>query len=122
MLRLRGLVQRQGDYYARTPLEDRRMKTPALPTGFSLPNPLYALTLAQPWPQMFLLPEEPKRVENRMWMPLREQLVPGGWFALHGGRLPKSPKEFNECRDTLDWVNSNVWGMSADPDEWELSR
>lgn len=95
---------------------------PALPAGFSLPNPLYALTLAQPWPQMFLLPEEPKRLENRMWMPPREQLVPGGWFALHGGRLPKSPKEFDECRDALDWINSNVWGMSADPDEWEYQE
>lgn len=96
--------------------------TPVLPPGFVLPNPLWALTVSQPWPRMFLLDEAPKRLENRMWSPPREQLAYGGWFALHGGRLPKSESEFEQCREALDWVNLNVWDMSADPDEWAYPK
>lgn len=87
-----------------------------LPPGFRLPEPLYALTLSQPWPQMFMLDENPKRLENRMWAPPREQLMPGGWFALHGGRLPKSTKEFEEVREALEWVNE--WVFRSEEDEY----
>lgn len=81
-----------------------------------LPGTLLALTVSQPWPRMFLLEENPKRLENRMWQPPRELV--GQYFALHGGRLPKSEKEFGDIRDALDWVNLTQWDCDEDPEEW----
>lgn len=81
-----------------------------------LPDTLLALTVSQPWPRMFLLEENPKRLENRMWQPPRE--LTGQYFALHGGRLPRSEKEFTDIRDALDWVNLTQWNGDEDPEEW----
>lgn len=81
-----------------------------------LPGTLLALTISQPWPRMFLLDEDPKRVENRMWQPPRELI--GQYFALHGGRRPKSEKDFGDIRDALDWVNLTQWAGEEDPEEW----
>lgn len=62
------------------------------------------LTLRHPWPAMFLLDDEPKRIENRDWEPPRHVL--GQLLALHGGALPRpgDRKYLAEVRAALDWV------------------
>ncbi len=65
---------------------------------------------------MMLLDDQPKRIENREWTPPRKLI--GGYIALHGGRLPKSPKDFADCRATMDWVNDRIWGGEEDPTDW----
>lgn len=78
--------------------------------------PLQALTIAQPWPRMFLLDDDAKPVENRDW-PTPAGLV-GQHLALHGGRLPKSKADFVQVREALTWVNDMVWGGEEDPESW----
>lgn len=85
-------------------------------TTVVLPSTLLALTLAQPWPRMFLVHEDPKRLENREWTPHRRDI--GQWIALHGGRKPKSEAEFADCRAAIEWVNDRVWGGEEDPADW----
>lgn len=62
------------------------------------------LTLRHPWPFMFLLDEEPKRLENRTWEPPRRML--GQLIALHGGKAPKFTDQayLKEIRQALTWV------------------
>lgn len=81
---------------------------------------LDAITLAQPWPRMMLLPEAPKRIENRSWAPPRRLI--GKHIALHGGRGPKGKADQARLRDELDEINLQIWGEDADPEEWEDER
>lgn len=82
--------------------------------------PLAAITLAQPWPRMMLLPEAPKRIENRDWPPPRRLI--GKHIALHGGRGPKGQADQARLREELDEINLQIWGTEADPEEWEGER
>ncbi len=75
-----------------------------------------ALTLKQPWPAMFLLEDDPKRIENRDW-PAPRALI-GQRLALHGGKVPTGRAALDEVRQALDWVNDAVWGGDEDPAEW----
>ncbi|MFK7601866.1 hypothetical protein ACI3L1_06605 [Deinococcus sp. SM5_A1] len=70
------------------------------------------LTLRHPWPQMFLLDDEPKRLENRDWTPPKAMV--GQLLALHGGALPKpgERKYLNEIQSALTWVGE----VFEDPD------
>lgn len=81
---------------------------------------LDAITLAQPWPRMMLLPEAPKRIENRDWAPPRRLI--GKHLALHGGRGPKGKAEQARLRGELDEINLQIWEGEADPEEWEGER
>lgn len=76
------------------------------------PPPIRGLTLRHPWPRMFLLDDEPKRIENRDWAPPKAML--GGLIALHGGLPPKpSDREYlKEIRGALSWVGD----IFDDPD------
>lgn len=62
------------------------------------------LTLRHPWPQMFLLDDDPKRLENRDWKPPAAMV--GQLLALHGGALPKPGERnyLNEIQSALTWV------------------
>ncbi|CAM4161224.1 hypothetical protein [Deinococcus marmoris] len=70
------------------------------------------LTLRHPWPQMFLLDDGPKRLENRDWTPPKAMV--GQLLALHGGALPKSGerKYLDEIQAALRWVGE----VFEDPD------
>lgn len=70
------------------------------------------LTLRHPWPQMFLLDEEPKRLENRDWTPPKAMM--GQLIALHGGAVPKpgDRKYLTEIQAALTWVGE----VFDDPD------
>lgn len=89
---------------------------PLPPPGLLLPTPLMAITIAQPWPRMFLLEEDPKRIENRTWTPPRKLV--GQLIALHGGRPPRTSSEFDEARAAVDWCNLTQWGGEQDPEDW----
>lgn len=71
------------------------------------------LTLRHPWPRMFLLDDQPKRIENRDWPAPKHML--GQLIALHGGTLPKASNSayMAEIRGALDWV-SDIFS-DADP-------
>lgn len=70
------------------------------------------LTLRHPWPRMFLLDDQPKRIENRDWPAPRNML--GQLIALHGGSVPKTSNSayMAEIRRALGWVGD----IFDDPD------
>lgn len=78
-------------------------------------NLIRGLTLRHPWPAMFLLDAEPKRLENRDW-PAPPGVI-GQRIALHGGVLPKpgEKKYLREIRDALQWVNDKQHPDINDP-------
>jgi hypothetical protein len=75
---------------------------------------LLALTLAQPWPWAVL--ELGKRLENRTWAD--PYLVPGKWFAIHGGKVPPKGKnkKYLEFDEALRWLVVESPGRDLTPD------
>ena len=70
------------------------------------------LTIRHPWPSMFLLEDEPKRLENRDWPPPKRMV--GQLIALHGGVLPRpgERKYLDEIQQALAWIGE----VFDDPD------
>lgn len=78
-------------------------------------NLIRGLTLRHPWPAMFLLDDQPKRIENRDW-PAPPGMI-GQRIALHGGVMlkPGDKKYLREIRDALQWVNDQQHPDINDP-------
>lgn len=70
-----------------------------------------ALTLQRPWIAAFLLPTDPKRIENRKWKPPAS--IIGSRIALHSGLGWWPNAEHDVCDN---------WLSSAERDAWQANK
>lgn len=70
-----------------------------------------ALTLQRPWPAAFLLSTDPKRIENRTWVPPKS--VVGKRIALHAGKGLWTATDIGVVLDGLTVWEALEWGKFA---------